>query len=171
MSLSCTCWSKIGFSFTGIQALITIKHIWNKGKLGVLITGCIFCFTGRKGPQHSISSNQPEKSCWEPTKWVTCLGFASIWAKVASRFPLECIACPLERITCLSNITSTARHVVGLVGTVSLMGLAFGPVSHLWTKWDILWAEFWSQHITLSWFKELNSLMLLCKLFQSCATL
>ena len=33
------------------------------------------------------------------------------------------------------------------------MGLALGPVSHLWTRAmydDILFSEFWSQHIALS---------------------
>ena len=95
----------------------------------------------------------PEKCCWEPTQVGDLLGFTLNLKKGSIHVPPERIARLREQITLVSSSNPTARLAASLVGTVVSMGLPLGPVSCLWTRAlyrDILSAEFWLQHITLS---------------------
>lgn len=103
----------------------------------------------------SVFVAHPEKCCWEPTQVGELLGFILNLREGIIQVPLRRIESLRDRIdlkVCHKS-SVTARQLAGLVGSVFSMGLALGPVSHLWTRamcQDILSSEFWSQHIALS---------------------
>ena len=97
----------------------------------------------------------PEKCSWEPTQVGELLGFILNLREGIIQVPLRRIKSLRDRIDLVvrHNSSVTARQLAGLVGSIVSMGLALGPVSRLWTRamyYDILSAEFWSQHIALS---------------------
>ena len=152
------------FVFTKIQKAL-VKH-WRKKGIRIFTYLDDGAGVGKSYATASLASNMvkgdiaasgfiahPKKCCWEPTQVGDLLGFTLNLKEGSIHVPPECITRLSEQITLVSSGNPTTQLAASLVGTVVSMGLALSPVSRLWTRalyQDILSAEFWSQHITLS---------------------
>ena len=96
----------------------------------------------------------PEKSCWEPTQCDEVLGFI---VNLAEGYFLV----PERGITKLNallynigfnNCKVTAHEIARLTGTIISMGLAFGPITRLWTRGlycNLMFTASWSKTVQL----------------------
>ena len=96
----------------------------------------------------------PERSCWEPTQCDEVLGFIVNLAEGYFRVPERRITKlnALPHNTGLNNCWVTGHEIARLTGTITSMGLAFGPITRLWTKGlyrNLMSTASWSETVQL----------------------